>query len=71
MVYWLKSSEKVRLVIWCSPETRRRFKLLAARHDKSYEETLIMLMNHYEKTWIDVEVFGEEKKRWSGKKESV
>jgi len=57
-----KSPFKVRLVIWCSPETRRRFKVFAAKNDLSYEEALLKLLDHYEKTrLLDVEVFGPER----------
>jgi len=47
------------IVIRCRPETKRRFKVFIA--DKGFrnaEEALIFLLNHYEKTSIEAEVFG-------------
>jgi len=40
---------KLKLVIWCEPELKRRFKIFAAKNDMTYAQALQLLLDLYEK----------------------
>jgi len=50
------------IVIRCTPETKRRFRMfVASKGFRNSEEALLFLLDFYEKPRVEVEVFGPKR----------
>ena len=57
-----KTKEKTKIIIRCTPETKRKFRMfVASKGFRNSEEALLFLLEFYEKPRVEVEVFGPER----------